>query len=163
MKVWCFPILFVQSPKVNTHLKRRYSLKYRPVFFTYKALSLTWPVPYKWGITVCIYRYIIILIYTDISTSIKAMKIKNISSGQISENGGENMSGIIAQSFFHYWRFRHNIVSLQGSTIWGTHTVYFFGFCKGSAYLLGDFSRLFSDQKGNKRNSFSTAHWHAIC
>ena len=37
VKVWCFPILFVQSPKVNTHLKRRYSLKYWPVCFTYKA------------------------------------------------------------------------------------------------------------------------------
>ena len=45
-------ILFVQSPKLNTYLRRRYSLKCWPVRFNYKAPSLIGPVPYKWGITV---------------------------------------------------------------------------------------------------------------
>ena len=38
VNAWCFPILFVQSPKLNTYLKKRYSLKCWPLRFTYKTL-----------------------------------------------------------------------------------------------------------------------------
>ena len=55
VKACCFPILLVQSPKLDTYLTRRYCLKCWPVRFTYKAFSLSRPVPYKWGITIGIY------------------------------------------------------------------------------------------------------------
>ena len=36
VKAWCFPILFVQSPKLNAYLRRRYCLKCCPMWYTYK-------------------------------------------------------------------------------------------------------------------------------
>ena len=45
-----FPILLVQSPKANSCLRQRYGLKCWLLRFTYKALSLVRPVPYKWAI-----------------------------------------------------------------------------------------------------------------
>ena len=62
------------------------------------------------------------------------------------------MSQIIAQSFFHYWRFRHNIVSLQGSTLWGIHTVYFLGFAKDLPLCWG----IFLDCSATKRETKET-------
>ena len=44
VKAWCFPVLFIQSPKLNSYFIRRYSLKCWPVRFTYKAPSLIRPV-----------------------------------------------------------------------------------------------------------------------
>ena len=38
VKAWCFPILFVQSSKLNTYVWWRYSLKSWPVCFTYKVI-----------------------------------------------------------------------------------------------------------------------------
>ena len=55
VKAWCVPIFLVQSPKVNSYLGKRYSLKCWPLRFTYKAPSLIRPVPYRWGIRVLLY------------------------------------------------------------------------------------------------------------
>ena len=46
---------FVQLPKLYAYYRRKYSLKYLAVRFTYKAPSLIRLVPYKWGITVSNY------------------------------------------------------------------------------------------------------------
>ena len=55
LKAWCFFQFFlVQSPKLNSYLRKRYSLKCWPLRFTYKAPLLIRPVPYKWGIMVYI-------------------------------------------------------------------------------------------------------------
>ena len=72
LKAWCFPIFLVQSPKLNSYLRKRYSLKCWPLRFTYKAPLLIRPVPYKWGIMV----YIILFKCSFAACGTKKIQIK---------------------------------------------------------------------------------------